>query len=108
MIVTTSDFGIRAFDYRGNKIGITLIIAKSFAHERDALQAVSRVGRQDEFCKRIIAGETVIVDKAKTFEYATKLNKYNNQKTAVEREKAIAAQKVIEEEKMRAKEEKKK
>mgnify|MGYP006208375441 CR=1 FL=1 len=37
LIVTTSDFGTRAFDYRGNKLGITLIIAKSLDHERDAL-----------------------------------------------------------------------
>ncbi len=108
LVVTTSDFGLRAFDYRGNNIGITLIIAKSLAHERDALQAMSRVGRWDEPCKRIVAGETEVVDIASAFAYSTRLNKYNNEKAANEKEKVIIAQKKLEEETAKAKEEKKK
>lgn len=107
LIITTSSFGLRAFDYRGNKIGITLIIAKSLAHERDALQAMSRVGRWDEPFKRIVAGDTDIIDKVSAFTYSTRLNKYNNSKAAADREKALATQKMVEEEKERAKEEKK-
>lgn len=91
LIITTSDFGIRAFDYRGNKLGITLIIAKSLAHERDVLQILSRVGRWKEPCKRIIAGETKLIDKVSAFDYSTRLNKRNNEKAAIEKEKALVA-----------------
>ena len=81
LIVATSSFGLRGDDYRSH-IGITLIVAKSFDHERDAIQAMNRVGRWDEPFRRIVAGDIAIVDSKSAFAYSTALNKFNNDMSA--------------------------
>ena len=35
LIVATTSFGMRGFDYRALTKGITLVVAASFAHERE-------------------------------------------------------------------------
>jgi hypothetical protein len=37
LIVATSSFGMRGFDYRARTKGITLVVAASFAHEREKM-----------------------------------------------------------------------
>ena len=73
---------------------------------------MSRVGRWDEPYKRIVAGDTEIIDKARAFTYSTILNKYNNEKAAADKVnqqvKDMEIQKRLEEEKASLKKEKKK
>lgn len=38
LLVATSHFAMRGIDYRAPKLGISLIIAASFANKREALQ----------------------------------------------------------------------
>jgi hypothetical protein len=45
LIIATDPFAIRGFDYRVKDIGITLVLAKSFAFDREAIQGLNRVGR---------------------------------------------------------------
>jgi hypothetical protein len=54
IMVTTTSFGLRGFDYRAPTNGLTLIIAKALPHERALQQALSRVGRYHDSCKRIL------------------------------------------------------
>lgn len=43
--VCVNEFGIRGIDYRSLNAKLTLVIARSFMHQRDYLQGVKRVGR---------------------------------------------------------------
>jgi hypothetical protein len=43
---------MRGSDYRAPKNGISLLIARSFVTERDFHQAMVRVGRHGDECKR--------------------------------------------------------
>ena len=43
---------MRGNDFRAPNNGINLVIAKSFANERDFFQAMVRVGRHGDKCKR--------------------------------------------------------
>ena len=42
---------MRGFDYR-SKVGIDLIICKSFSTERAMVQGLGRVGRNGDLCRR--------------------------------------------------------
>jgi hypothetical protein len=69
LVVTCSSFGMRGFDYRSPTNGITLIIAASFEHQRQATQGLNRVGRFGDPCKRLILKDVVLVDEAKERTY---------------------------------------
>lgn len=43
---------MRGFDYRARDHGISLVIAESFDTERDFHQAMVRVGRHGDKCRR--------------------------------------------------------
>ena len=67
---------MRGLDYRAQKNSISLVIAKSFVTERDFQQAMVRVGRQNDKCRRFgIKGVPRINEKeinelqAKMFEF---------------------------------------
>ena len=45
LVVITSAFGTRGFDYGAPTNGLTLVVAESSAHEREAVQLANRVGR---------------------------------------------------------------
>jgi hypothetical protein len=55
--------GMRGFDYRSEAIPMTLVIAKSFANKRDAVQGFSRVGRFGDKCSRERFTDVEIIDK---------------------------------------------
>jgi hypothetical protein len=62
LIIATDPFAMRGFDYRAKTVGITLVVAKSFAHEREAIQGLNRVGRFGDQCKRIVLASVPLVD----------------------------------------------
>lgn len=77
LIVATSSFGMRGFDYRSNK-GITLIVAASFDKRRSAMQGLNRVGRFGDECKRYLVKDIELVDKVKEEAYIDGLVRYMN------------------------------
>jgi hypothetical protein len=52
LLYTTDSATMRGFDYRARNHGISLVIAESFQTERDFHQAMVRVGRHGDKCKR--------------------------------------------------------
>jgi hypothetical protein len=54
LVIATDPFAMRGFDYRAKTTGIALVLAKSFRHEREAIQGLNRVGRNGDECKRIL------------------------------------------------------
>jgi len=61
LIVTESSY-MRGTDFRAPTHGITLILAKSFESERDAEQALARVGRFGDRCTRLLVYGVTLVD----------------------------------------------
>ena len=45
---------MRGVDYRSDNRGIVLVIAKTFATRRDAMQGLMRVGRFGDECVRFV------------------------------------------------------
>jgi hypothetical protein len=78
LVVTSSSFGMRGFDYRAPTKGITLIIATSFEHHRQAVQGLNRVGRFGDPCKRLILKDIALVDENKERAYQSVLFQYLN------------------------------
>lgn len=62
LCVATDTWAMRGLNYRGSRHGITLIILKSFACERDALQGLMRVGRFGDKCIRERLVDCPLVD----------------------------------------------
>lgn len=74
LVVVTEVLGMRGFDYRGPKLGLTLVLAQQFIHERDAVQGLCRVGRYGDKCERILYGIEAIIDEEAHETYITQLN----------------------------------
>ena len=54
-VISVSDENLmRGVDYRSDNSGIVLVIAKTFATRRDAMQGLMRVGRFGDECVRFI------------------------------------------------------
>ena len=62
LVVVVGSFGMRGLDYRSQK-GITLILAASFANQRQAMQGLNRVGRFGDHCERIALQDVPLIDK---------------------------------------------
>jgi hypothetical protein len=65
---------MRGFDYRAESVGITLVVAKSFVNEREAIQGLNRVGRFGDQCKRIMFESVDLISKEQSFRYSSALN----------------------------------
>jgi hypothetical protein len=76
LVVATEQFAMRGFDYRAESVGITLIIAKSFTNEREAIQGLNRVGRFGDQCKRVIIQTVDLIDREQAFTYSSTLNQF--------------------------------
>jgi hypothetical protein len=74
LVVATEQFAMRGFDYRAEQQGITLIVAKAFANEREVVQGLNRVGRFGDHCKRILLQGVDLIDKEQAFSYSSSLN----------------------------------
>ena len=70
-IVATSEFAMRSWDYRADQVGLSLFVLKPFAHDRDAVQGVNRVGRFRDKCRRLKLRDVEIVDKELQHNYYT-------------------------------------
>jgi len=53
---------MRGNDFRSPINGICLIVAKSFESDRDAEQALARVGRFEDNCERLLLSGVPLVD----------------------------------------------
>jgi hypothetical protein len=62
LIIATDPFAMRGFDYRSKNGSIALVIAKSFAFDREAIQGLNRVGRFGDQCKRIMLASVPLID----------------------------------------------
>ena len=84
VIVATTSFGMRGFDYRSSK-GITEIIAKSFDTARAAMQGLGRVGRFGDPCLRVLVKGVDLVDVDTQITYKSGLMNFaaNHKKTVV-------------------------
>ena len=65
LVVTSDPEVMRGYDFRSQKVGMILFIAKSFASMRDANQGMGRVGRFGESAKRFKLQSVALVDDAK-------------------------------------------
>ena len=81
MIATDVQY-MRAIDYRAQNLGITLIIAKSFEHERQAQQGLGRVGRNGDACLRVLLRSVPLIDANLRFQYFKKMNVFFNDNIA--------------------------
>jgi hypothetical protein len=53
---------LEELDYRSKNGSIALVIAKSFAFDREAIQGLNRVGRFGDQCKRIMLASVPLID----------------------------------------------
>ena len=74
--VCVDEFGIRGIDYRSPKAKLTLIIARSFTHQRDYLQGVKRVGRFDDPSTIVRFDDVPLIDAPAAKQYKAKLFKF--------------------------------
>jgi hypothetical protein len=88
--VATDKFAMRGFDYRGNMV--TLILAKSFENEREAMQALNRVGRFGDDCKRILLESVPLLDDDAVFNYNTRLQAIYSPHATLKLEQKLEAQ----------------
>jgi len=62
ILIVTEASQMRGTDFRSPIHGICLIVAKSFESNRDAEQALARVGRFDDKCERLLLSGVPLVD----------------------------------------------
>ena len=67
---------MRGIDLRAPIKGVTLVIARSFSCQRNADQALMRVGRYGDPCHRFIAEGLALVDEKKQAELTRRLYKF--------------------------------
>jgi hypothetical protein len=53
---------MRGIDYRSESVVMTLIIAESFANQREAMQGYYRVGRFGDKCWRVSFKDTTLIN----------------------------------------------
>jgi hypothetical protein len=59
-------------------MGVTLIVAKSFSSQRQALQGALRVGRYQDPAKRVLLKGVPLVDRDAELQYKSKLLKFQS------------------------------
>jgi hypothetical protein len=79
---------MRGVDYRAPLTGITLIVALPFRHEREAIQALARVGRYKEPCARYLLAGIDLIDELQCAAYIAELLTYSNSSKRVQAKKA--------------------
>jgi hypothetical protein len=83
-LLITLGFGMRGVDYRAPLTGITLVIALSFNHEREATQALARVGRYKEPCARYLVEGVELIDELQCAAYVAGLIAGSNSNAKVQ------------------------
>ena len=64
---------MRGIDYRSADASMTLVIAKPFENQREAVQGFNRVGRFGDKCCRVRFSEVQLVDKKLEMKYNASL-----------------------------------
>jgi len=65
VLVGTQEVSFRGVDYRAPTVGIMLLLANTFSNTRAYVQALDRVGRYGDICKRVELGGLTMVDNEK-------------------------------------------
>jgi len=68
--------GLRGIDLRSFLNGVKFITMKSFVHQREMIQAASRVGRGGDKCERILLGDIELIDHMADCAYQSRLLKF--------------------------------
>jgi hypothetical protein len=76
LLIATDHFAMRGLDYRAPILGVTLILAASFANKREALQGLKRVGRFGDPSVVVSIEDIPLIDKEKESHYHTILFAY--------------------------------
>jgi hypothetical protein len=87
-LLISLDFGMRGVDYRAPLTGITLIVALPFRHEREATQALARVGRYKEPCARYLLDGIELIDELQCAAYIAGLLNHSKSRKKVQAKKA--------------------
>lgn len=67
---------MRGIDYRSADTSMTLVVAKSFENQREAIQGFNRVGRFGDSCCRVRFNEVQLVDKKLEMLYNANIMKF--------------------------------
>ena len=67
---------MRGIDYKSVTARMTLVVAKPFENQREAIQGFNRVGRFDDKCSRVRFSEISLVDKKLEMKYNASLMKF--------------------------------
>jgi len=73
LIADSPEIALRGLDFRSPNNAILFVTMRSFAHYREMVQAASRVGRQEDQCRRMIVGDIDLVDHLASCAYKRKL-----------------------------------
>jgi hypothetical protein len=76
VVISQDQFAMRGIDYRSTNATMTLVIAKSFENQREAIQGFNRVGRFGDACCRVRFSDTPLVDKKMEMLYNASLMKF--------------------------------
>lgn len=98
VVVGETQFSMRGIDYRSQKAKLTLVIAQSFANQREAMQGFHRVGRFGDSYSRIRFADVQVIDKKAELQHKAKLFQFLaqlQQKKQVELKKPVVKQAVI-------------
>ena len=68
---------VRGTDFRAPLTGMAEVIDEGLESDREAIQALSRVGRYGERCERLITSRTTLVDETLNKDLIKRLIKYN-------------------------------
>lgn len=62
VLAAVEEIVMRGFDYRSRDCQMSLVVARSFSNDREAIQGLGRVGRWGDQCKRIRFSDVPFVD----------------------------------------------
>jgi hypothetical protein len=76
ILLATDTRVLRGVDLRSPNKGICLLLTEAFETQRDAEQAMTRVGLYHEKCERLILSSFKLVDETRNKEWIAKLIKF--------------------------------
>ena len=80
LLVATKEEFMRSLDFRAAKVGMALVICKSFKHYRIAQQGLGRVGRYNDVCIRMLVEGVNLIDEDQRIAYVAKLMEFCSSK----------------------------
>ena len=97
LLADSACVALRGLDFRSYDNAILFATMRSFVHEREYIQAANRVGRGADRCRRVIFGDTALVDHLASCSYKRKLVQFLDSvqaKSLIKMKKMISRHKV--------------